>query len=281
MSDRPAALDARRIPRADASAPPSGGGGLEQLDDVAGRVLERTRRLLCEAVPDCLIEGWEPLVDGLELPDFDDRHVVGAAIRAGAQVIVTLNAKDFPATALEPFHVEAQHPDVFILGVIDLDPGAAVTVVHQQQKDLVRKPMFVPQAAVRHGRVPTGKRLVLRYPKSGYLALSLIDAREAPRSRAGPGSRPSRSLPPGGARDSGQPRSSRLADGTVIDVDHFPYAGDSGGQDRFLDWRPEDNGRVLLHGHVHSSWRANGRMINVGVDVWDYAPIQSDRWLSW
>ncbi len=107
--------------------------------------LERTRRLLCEAVPDCLIEGWEPLVDGLELPDPDDRHVVAAAIRAAAQVIVTLNAKDFPAAALEPFHIEAQHPDVFILGVIDLDPGAAVTVVHQQQKDLVRKPMSVPQ----------------------------------------------------------------------------------------------------------------------------------------
>jgi predicted nucleic acid-binding protein len=113
--------------------------------DLDPAALERTRALLCQAVPDCLIEGWEPLVDGLDLPDPDDRHVLAAAIRAGAQVIVTSNVKDFPPAALEPFHIEAQHPDVFILGVIDLDPGAVVTVVHQQQKDLVRKPMSVPQ----------------------------------------------------------------------------------------------------------------------------------------
>lgn len=68
-----------------------------------------------------------------------------------------------------------------------------------------------------------------------------------------------------------------LADGPVVDVDHFPYEGDSEDEDRYVDWRPKDNGRVLLHGHVHSSWRTNGRMINVGVDVWDYAPVPERR----
>lgn len=63
------------------------------------------------------------MVEGLRLPDLDDRHVVAAAIRAGAQVIVTANVKDFPAAALEPFNIEAQHPDVFIVGLIDLDLG--------------------------------------------------------------------------------------------------------------------------------------------------------------
>ena len=64
-----------------------------------------------------------------------------------------------------------------------------------------------------------------------------------------------------------------LADGTVVDLDHFPYEGDSGPGDRFVEWRPPNRGRVLLHGHVHSTWRTNGRMINVGVDVWDHLPI--------
>lgn len=113
--------------------------------DLDPMALQRTRALLCEAVPDCLIEGWEPLAEGVNLPDPDDRHVVAAAIRAGAQVIVTSNVRDFPPAALEPFHIEAQHPDVFILSVIDLDPGAVVTVIHQQQKDLVRKPMSLPE----------------------------------------------------------------------------------------------------------------------------------------
>ena len=68
-----------------------------------------------------------------------------------------------------------------------------------------------------------------------------------------------------------------LADGTVVDVDHFPYRGDSGPNDRHQDWRPADHGRWLLHGHVHSTWRINGRMINVGVDVWDHTPITEQR----
>ena len=64
-----------------------------------------------------------------------------------------------------------------------------------------------------------------------------------------------------------------LCDGTVVDVDHFPYWGDSGDTDRHEKWRPVDRGRVLLHGHVHSTWQTNGRMVNVGVDVWDYRPV--------
>lgn len=116
-------------------------GNRPDLDPAA---LERTRALICESVPDCLVGGWEPLVEGLMLPDPDDRHVLAAAIRAGAQVIVTTNVKDFPSATLETFNVEAQHPDVFVVGLIDLDPGAVVTVIHQQQKDLVRNPMSVP-----------------------------------------------------------------------------------------------------------------------------------------
>jgi predicted nucleic acid-binding protein len=41
------------------------------------------------AVRDWKVAGYEPLVDVLKLPDPDDRHVLAAAIRAGAQVIVT------------------------------------------------------------------------------------------------------------------------------------------------------------------------------------------------
>jgi len=73
------------------------------------------------------------------------------------------------------------------------------------------------------------------------------------------------------------PATIELADGTVVGVDHFPYQGDSGDQDRYLDWRPVDQGRVLLHGHVHSRWRTNGHMINVGVDVWDYTPLTENQ----
>jgi hypothetical protein len=66
------------------------------------------------AVPDCLVTGYEPLIEGLTLPDPNDRHILAAAIRCGAQIIVTLNLKDFPADVLDPYGVEAMHPDEFL-----------------------------------------------------------------------------------------------------------------------------------------------------------------------
>lgn len=55
-------------------------------------------------------------------------------------------------------------------------------------------------------------------------------------------------------------------------LSHFPYAGDSQEEDRYVEHRPEDRGQWLLHGHVHNEWLVRDHQINVGVDVWDYYP---------
>jgi hypothetical protein len=44
-----------------------------------------------EAFGDALVTGWEELEPAIRLPDQDDRHVVAAAIRGGADAIVTAN----------------------------------------------------------------------------------------------------------------------------------------------------------------------------------------------
>jgi calcineurin-like phosphoesterase family protein len=54
---------------------------------------------------------------------------------------------------------------------------------------------------------------------------------------------------------------------------HFPYRGDSGDADRYVEERPVDDGRWLIHGHVHERWRQSERMINVGVDAWNMRPV--------
>lgn len=64
--------------------------------------------------------------------------------------------------------------------------------------------------------------------------------------------------------------------GIPVVVDHFPYDGDSHDTDRYVDHRPRDDGRWLLHGHVHDRWTVRGRMINVGVDVRAFAPMHED-----
>lgn len=61
---------------------------------------------------------------------------------------------------------------------------------------------------------------------------------------------------------------------------HFPYSGDSRHKERYLEHRPKDEGEWLLHGHVHDTWKVNGRQINVGVDVWDYKPVPLDLLLA-
>lgn len=68
-----------------------------------------------------------------------------------------------------------------------------------------------------------------------------------------------------------------LADGTLVDLCHFPRSGDSHGQDRHVEYRPADTGRWLLHGHVHEQWRVRDRQINVGVDVWNFTPVSEDQ----
>jgi predicted nucleic acid-binding protein len=107
--------------------------------------LERTRSLMDAAVRDCLVKDYTDLVDSLTLPDPDDRHVLAAAIRGSADVIVTYNLGDFPANALTPFGIEAQHPDEFIAHLLDSEPAAVVSAAKRQREGLKSPPRSVDE----------------------------------------------------------------------------------------------------------------------------------------
>jgi hypothetical protein len=79
--------------------------------DLTRQKLERTRMLMDKHATDALVTGYEDLIPGLHLPDPNDRHVLAAAIRGRADVIVTLNIRDFPGHVLAPYGIVAQHPD--------------------------------------------------------------------------------------------------------------------------------------------------------------------------
>ncbi|TDC97309.1 PIN domain-containing protein [Actinomadura sp. 7K507] len=108
--------------------------------DIAHEKLARLRQLMNSAVRDCLVEGHEPLIEGLKLPDPNDRHVLAAAIKAGAQVIVTSNLRDFPASDLEVWGLEARSPDDFVLDQIDLDDRVVWACVQQIVDSRVNPP---------------------------------------------------------------------------------------------------------------------------------------------
>ena len=108
--------------------------------ELSAAALSRTRELMNRAVADCLVTGYEGLIDGLALPDVDDRHVLAAASRCGAQTIVTFNLSDFPRSKLAAYEVEAIHPDDFVLDLLDLGPGTVCAVVKEQASALKNPP---------------------------------------------------------------------------------------------------------------------------------------------
>ena len=119
------------------------GAVLKNRPDLVREQLERTRALMDRHAEDCLVQNFEPLIDALDLPDPDDRHVLAAAICGRADVIVTRNVSDFPADRLAPFGIEAQHPDAFVSHLLDIDAEAVVAAARQHRASLKRPPMTV------------------------------------------------------------------------------------------------------------------------------------------
>lgn len=99
--------------------------------DIPNEKLHHLRQQMVDAVADCLVTGYEGLADGLKIPDEGDRHVIAAAVRAGAQVIVTSNVRDFPGEALAPLGIEAKSPDDFIQDQIEIDDRTVYACVQQ------------------------------------------------------------------------------------------------------------------------------------------------------
>ena len=95
------------------------------------------------AFPEIWIEGYELLIDGLELPDFNDRHVLAAAIRAGAEHIVTENLRDFPVGFLEPLGIEAVSADDFLSSTFEIYRAEAVATLKAMRLNY-NNPPFTP-----------------------------------------------------------------------------------------------------------------------------------------
>ena len=113
---------------------------LDSRPDLTQDQLNRTRQLMNAHVRDSLVTGFEYLIPSISLPDPDDRHVAAAAIHSGASLIVTFNLKDFPAEALKPYNLAAQHPDDFIVDLLDLHPAGVLEAAASHRRSLKNPP---------------------------------------------------------------------------------------------------------------------------------------------
>ncbi len=108
--------------------------------DLNKEQLQIQRDLMIKAIPDSLVTGYQPIIGGLELPDPNDRHVLAAAIRANAEVIVTANLKDFPDKALNEYNCIALHPDDFIMDLLDLNSAKTITTFKKDRNHYLNPP---------------------------------------------------------------------------------------------------------------------------------------------
>lgn len=105
--------------------------------------LQTTAEYMSKAVLDCKVENYEDLMDGLALPDVNDRHVLAAAIRCGADAIITFNLKDFPSKILAAYDIEVLHPDDFLFFQFELSNADLITSVQRIRARLKNPPIDV------------------------------------------------------------------------------------------------------------------------------------------
>ena len=118
---------------------------LRRRPDLSREKLERTRMLMDKHASGALVTGYEDLIERVHLPDPDDRHVLAAAIRGRADVIVTMNLKDFPAKVLKPHGIVAQHPDEFVVRLLEVAPSAVTGAATDHRESLKNPPMTVAE----------------------------------------------------------------------------------------------------------------------------------------
>ncbi|MGO4249919.1 PIN domain-containing protein [Paenarthrobacter sp. RAF54_2] len=83
----------------------------ENRPDLDPVKLDRTRVLMCTAVPDCIVGDYQPLEQVfMDLPDPGDAHVMAAALKVQAQVIVTNKPQAFSRRSSQPLGNRGQAP---------------------------------------------------------------------------------------------------------------------------------------------------------------------------
>ncbi|WP_275403395.1 PIN domain-containing protein [Nocardioides limicola] len=109
-------------------------GAVPQIGDDRAR---SRIKAMNRAFPDATVTGYEALIDGMEC-DPKDRHVMAAAVHSECQVVVTYNLRDFPSEAMGRHHLEAVHPDTFLLDQLDLYPEAVYLSLRRQSTESAR-----------------------------------------------------------------------------------------------------------------------------------------------
>ncbi len=119
--------------------------------DLDPTVIDRSFDDVRQSFDDAMVTGYQALVPVMSNHP-KDRHVLAAAIVGRADVIVTENLAHFPDRALNPYGIDAQHPDEFLCNQWDLDEEAVAEAIERWRGGLSRPPLAVEQLLEKLGR---------------------------------------------------------------------------------------------------------------------------------
>lgn len=126
---------------------------LEDRPEITPSQLERTKKLMNQAVLGSVVTDYEHLMSSINLPDPNDQHVLAAAIACKASRIVTFNLKDFPNKILKPYGIVAIHPDDFVLELLSLNAPLIVRAVSACQLRFRNPPRLIHEQLERLEKV--------------------------------------------------------------------------------------------------------------------------------
>lgn len=116
---------------------------LDEMErSLAEREIRTPRPMMEDAFPEALSRRWRRhlrAVPGTVAES--DRHVVALAIAERAEVIVTVNVRDFAPRQLARMGIQIQTPDDFLADALTRDPETVIGVLADQVRDCKSPPV--------------------------------------------------------------------------------------------------------------------------------------------
>ncbi|MEO1274238.1 MAG: PIN domain-containing protein [Pseudomonadota bacterium] len=135
---------------------------LRREDAPPEAVLEGELAIARAEFPAAVVSGWEAIEGDLRLPDWNDRHVLAAAIAAEADILLTDNHRDFPSRTLAGKGIERQGGDAFLWQLV----GEAPFEMCQVARDFSGMATMTEDQALRHfkkARLPRFAKALREY----------------------------------------------------------------------------------------------------------------------
>ncbi|MWV51110.1 PIN domain-containing protein [Rathayibacter sp. VKM Ac-2803] len=125
------------------------------------RAVDRRIDAMRQHFPDAMVSGYDSLI-GVMRNHPKDRHVLAAAVRADAAVLVTFDLADFGPASVVGFDLEVRHPDAFLLDQLDLLPELVLEALHEWSDACSAPPLTPLQlvSALERAGVPRFARML-------------------------------------------------------------------------------------------------------------------------